>query len=116
MRTVLHCKNYFYKVIFIAAVFFVQVNALAGIPQASDSKISYKIIDSVNKTFGYDIYINDKLKVHQPTIPGVKGNEGFKTKADAEKVAHLAVSKVKEGKMPPLIGNDELKKLNIKIN
>jgi hypothetical protein len=108
---------------FIACLFFAFVNIVSitaqnnsQISKTDNSKIIFKIIDSVNKTYGYDIYIKDKLNVHQPTIPGVHGTEGFKNRADAEKVARFAVAKAKSGKVPPFITKDELKKLNIKTN
>lgn len=78
----------------------------------ANSKITYKIINSANKTYGYDILADNKLLIHQPSIPGATGNNGFKTSASAEKVAQLVISKIKKGEMPPTVTNDDLKKLN----
>jgi hypothetical protein len=78
-----------------------------------DKNLSYKIISSVNKTWGYDIYNNGKLFIHQPSIPALPGNTGFKVKADAEKVAQLVISKVKKGEMPPTLTTQELTALNV---
>ena len=74
---------------------------------------TYKIFENENKTFGYDIYENDKKFIHQPTIPGLQGNNGFVKKSDAEKVAKFAIEKLKQGIIPPTITDQELKKLNI---
>ena len=52
--------------------------------QTASSKFSYKIISTPNNTFGYDIYANGKMMIHQPTPPGMSGNNGFKKKSDAE--------------------------------
>jgi hypothetical protein len=41
------------------------------------------------------------------------GNEGFKTKADAEKVAKLVIDKIKRGEMPPTVSVEEMKKLQV---
>jgi len=82
-------------------------------PVAKNSKITYKIIDAKNNTFGYDIYTDNKLTFHQPTIPGIEGNSGFKTKMDAEKVAKLVITKIKKNEMPPSISIPELKKLKV---
>jgi len=52
-----------------------------------------------------------KLMIHQPTIPGVPGNEGFKTKEAAQKVVDLVLSKINKGEMPPIVTFKGLKKL-----
>jgi hypothetical protein len=75
-------------------------------------KLTYEVIASPNNTWGYDIYRNGKLFVHQPNVPGQVGNEGFKTKSATEAVAKEVISKIKRGEMPPTITIDELKKLN----
>ena len=85
-------------------------------PEASQfekSNITYKIINAANKTFCYDIFADGKLMIHQPSIPGMPGNEGFKTQADAEKVAKLVIGKIKKGEMPPSVTSDEMKKLKV---
>lgn len=81
--------------------------------QYSKSKFTYKIIKSQNHTYCYDIYSDGRLMIHQPSAPGLPGNEGFKTKADAEKVARLVIRKIKKGEMPPSITPEELKKLKV---
>lgn len=73
--------------------------------------MSYKIIAAASNTFGYDIYSNGKLKIHQPSVPGQPGNTGFKTKAGAESTAKLVIEKIKKGEMPPTVTTDELKAL-----
>jgi hypothetical protein len=73
--------------------------------------LSYKIISAANDTWGYDIFSSNKLTIHQPTIPGRPGNEGFKTKEAAQKVAELVIEKMKKGVMPPTVTEEELKKL-----
>ena len=81
-------------------------------PSAAGAKnLTYKIIASAGKTWGYDIYNNNKLFVHQPTIPAMPGNEGFKTKSGAEKVAKKVIEKIGNGESPPTISIDEMKQL-----
>jgi len=41
------------------------------------------------------------------------GNEGFKTKADTEKVALPVIDKIRKGEMPPTVSVDELKELKV---
>ena len=75
------------------------------------ANITHLIIPGINSTWGYDILVNDKLTIHQPSIPSLPGNEGFKTKDGAEKVARLVIKKMKKGEMPPSIDAEEMKKL-----
>jgi len=75
--------------------------------------ISIKIIPSVNKTFGYDIFLYGKPLVHQPNIPGLPGNEGFTTKARARKVAAFVVKKIRNNEMPPTVTIDDLNKMGV---
>src|SRR5215467_7093570 len=79
----------------------------------ANTKLTYKIIDAPGHSFGYDVYANGKLLIHQASIPAMPGNEGFKTKADAEKVAQLVVGKIRKGEMPPTVTVEELKKLKV---
>jgi hypothetical protein len=78
-----------------------------------NASYTFTIIPSVNKTWGYDIFIEKRLYIHQPNAPGLPGNEGFKTKTDAEKVAKLVISKIKKGEMPPSVTIEEMKKLKV---
>lgn len=81
--------------------------------QFANSSFTYKIIASPNETFGYDIYSDNRLMIHQPSMPGLPGNEGFKTKDAAEKVAKLVISKMENGEMPPSVSVEELKELGV---
>jgi len=79
--------------------------------QFSKTKLTYTIINAPNKTFCYDIYADGKLMIHQYSIPAMPGNEGFKTKQGAEKVAKLVIEKIRKGEMPPTISIAEMKKV-----
>ncbi len=81
--------------------------------QFANTQLTYKIIPAANNTFGYDVLASGKILIHQPSKPGLPGNEGFKTKAAAEKVAKLIITKIKNGEMPPSVTPEELKKLNV---
>ena len=76
-----------------------------------NATMTYQLIPGINHTWGYDILVNNKLTIHQPSIPSLPGNEGFKTKEGAEKVARLVIKKMKKGEMPPSIDAEELKKI-----
>jgi hypothetical protein len=81
--------------------------------QFHNAKLTYQIIDAGNKTFGYDIYADGRIMIHQPSVPAFPGNEGFTTKAGAVKIAQLAMSKIKNGEMPPTVTIEEMKKLKV---
>ena len=88
-----------------------QENAAGQSPAAdtyANSKLTYKIIDATAHTYGYDVYADGRLMIHQKSIPAMPGNEGFKTKAGAEKVAQLVISKIKKGEMPPTVTVEEM--------
>ncbi len=74
------------------------------------SNITYSIIGEAHNTFGYDIIIDGKLFIHQPVPPGLAGNDGFKTRDQAIKVATLVISKIKQG-LNPRISMEEMKTL-----
>ena len=76
-------------------------------------KFTFSIIPAANNTWCYDIYMDKKMFIHQPSIPAVPGNEGFKTKDDAEKVAKFVIDKIKKGEMPPSVTIEEMKKLKV---
>jgi len=76
-----------------------------------NTKITYKLIHGINNSWGYDIYVDNRMKIHQPSVPGQPGNEGFKTREGAEKVARLVIKKMKKGEMPPSIDAKEMKKI-----
>lgn len=81
--------------------------------QAAKAEFVYRVIRVEGSGFGYDIYANGKMLVHQPHIPGLAGNVTFATKHDAEKVAELVVKKLKNGELPPVISEEELRRLQV---
>ena len=88
----------------------------ANFPAASayaNTKLTYKIIDAPKHTYGYDVFADGRLMIHQTSVPALPSNEGFKTKEDATKVALLVIEKIKKGEMPPTISIDEIKKLGV---
>lgn len=76
------------------------------------------INDSYNfKTFmvgnywGYDIYKDNQLLVHQPNIPAIEGDRGFSSEQKAISVANLTIQKLRNGIMPPTLNIEELDSL-----
>lgn len=77
------------------------------------STLGIEIIQSLNNTFGYDIHINNQNIIHQPHIPALQGNEGFKSEKDARKVAELVIKKLRKNIFPPTVSIEELDSLQI---
>ena len=76
--------------------------------QFQQSTITYKIIKAEGNTYGYDIYTDGQLMIHQPMKPSIAGNRGFDTKEAASKMAALVISKIKKGEMPPTVSKGEI--------
>ena len=77
----------------------------------SKAKLTYKIISAKNKSWGYDIYVEGKLLIHQSSVPALPGNEGFKSKQAAGKVATKIIEKIRKGENPPSVTIEEMKAL-----
>ena len=74
-----------------------------------NAKLTYKIIPAPNNTWCYDIFKDGSMCIHQNSIPGVAGINGFTTKEKAEKVAQLVVKKIQNVEMPPTVSQEEMK-------
>ena len=104
----------FFKIGFAQSPQKVDEKGSASFPSGESFKganITYKIIPAANNTWCYDVLMEGKLFIHQASAPGLPGNEGFKTKLSAAKVAELIISKMKKGEMPPSVTIEEMKKL-----
>ena len=96
-----------------------QQDPAAQFPDGSayrNSSLTYIIIDAPNNTFCYDVYVDGRLTIHQTSIPGLPGNNGFKTKDDAAKVAELVMYKIRNGEMPPTVTAEEMKNVGVKLD
>jgi hypothetical protein len=74
---------------------------------------TYRIIPSTNQTFGYQIFMQDKLMIEQPTIPGIPSGNGFVNAKQATLVAKKVIQKLKKGIFPPQISSEELQRWGI---
>ena len=82
---------------------------------SNNQRLTYQLIASAGNTYGYDILQNNHKLIHQPSKPGLPGNNGFARKADAVKVAVLVISKIKNNQMPPTVSKHEMDSLKIKL-
>ena len=81
--------------------------------EKTSKKLTFQVIDAPNKTFGYEISVDGKKLIRQTSIPAVAGIEGFKTAAEAEKVAQFLIEKMKKSEALPAVSLDELKQLGV---
>ncbi len=78
----------------------------------ANSLVEAKLYQNEDQTWGYDIIIDGNIYVHQPTKPAVGGNSGFATEAEAQSVADLVISKIKNNVLPPSVTPEEIKNLD----
>lgn len=81
---------------------------------ATESKAVEYIVVETENGYGYKIFLDGKLYINQPNIPGLPGTAGFDDEASARRIAELAVSKIKQGIMLPTISLEELEANGIK--
>lgn len=67
----------------------------------------------IDTCWGYDIYVFGGLLVHQPHIPAIPGNAGFKSEEKARKTAEFVVHKLRNNIMPPSVTLKELDSLGV---
>lgn len=70
-----------------------------------NAEITINIINSQDfgytEGFGYEIIINKEPFISQPHMPAIGFNRVFKSETDAQKVAELIVTKIRNGIIPP---------------
>lgn len=64
--------------------------------------------------YGFDIYQDGKMMIHQNSIPAIQGNKAFATEEDAKAVGALMLYKVSNGIMPPTVSVEDLDSLGVK--
>jgi hypothetical protein len=85
-------KYWAYLLLFFAIIFFIYKSVLK-----QNESIQVQPF-SIKKGWGYDIYKDKKIYIHQEIIPAVEGRKNFVSKIEAEKVGELVVSKMKAAK------------------
>lgn len=61
---------------------------------------------SGNCGWGYDILVDNRVLIHQVSVPSLPGNCGFSKKEWAEKAARLIINKLENRKVPHLTSFD----------
>ena len=102
----------FFMKLFLLAIFLFSSARLTAQPVANPV-VTYKIIAAAHNTFGYDIFSGDHRLIHQASKPCLPGNEGFRRRKDAAKVAQLVVKKLDRHLIPPTVSLHEMDSLKI---
>lgn len=68
-----------------------------------------------DKGWGYNIFADDKLYIHQALIPGISGSYSFTSREDALQVGKLTVQKMAIRKAMPYISRSDLQQLHIHL-
>lgn len=81
------------------------------------SATTFENTDSTGKFlgFGYDVFTGSKRMIHQTTIPGEAGINGFVSAEEAERVARLVITKLESGSGFPTVSRNELDSLKITL-
>ncbi|HLP19909.1 MAG TPA: DUF4907 domain-containing protein [Chitinophagales bacterium] len=90
-----------------------ELQRLENIKTAAVTQFNYFVIKADNNTFGYDVYADGSLFIHQTTIPGLAGTNGFADTTTAGKTAQLVIAKIKKGVLPPVITSADLQELGL---
>lgn len=64
------------------------------------------------KGWGYNIYTDGKVFIHQDIVPALPGNKGFRTREDAMAVGSKVYERLKAGQLPAVTA-EEVKAMGI---
>lgn len=97
-------------------IFFTSSKFLNKIPHngTEKTKFTYKLIPSANNTFGYDVFADNIIILHQQQMPGKADGVGFSGKEDAIKVAQRVILKLNHPIVQPVVSTTELQLLGIR--
>jgi predicted glutamine amidotransferase len=85
-------KYWAYLLLLFSVLFFVYQKVI----KESES-LQVKAFNT-HKGWGYDIFKDNKLYIHQDVIPAVEGRKSFASKDEAVRIGELVISKIKQGK------------------
>lgn len=79
----------------------------------AEADVYFKVFRNDSDGWGYDVYRDDAVFIHQPHVPAIVGHRGFSTEEDARRVAALVAEKIREEMMPPTVSLQELTELGV---
>jgi hypothetical protein len=102
-------KKYWVYAFFLFAVALFAFKRLQTQPQKKAAQVKATL-----KTFhtaigwGYDVYRNNSLFIHQEYMPAVEGRKGFASEEEAKRIGELILGKMKNTDFP-VVTLDEIK-------
>ena len=91
-----------HKLVLLVALLFAAgstIFLLAVKPAPSPKGLSYNCFKTENG-WGYDVFANDRIIIHQPFLPGKSGLSGFGSEKEAGADAQNVIEKIKSGEYP----------------
>jgi Domain of unknown function (DUF4907) len=85
----------------------------------SKSEITLEIyrVDSIDnhgiRGWGYNVLVDGKIYIHQPTVPAVMGNNGFSSEEKARRAGAFVINKIQNNIIPPSVTPEELDSLEV---
>jgi len=77
----------------------------------NDTIYTIKTFSVDSSGWGYDIYKDNKMIIHQPNIPAINSDQSFKTKNDAQKTGEFVIKKLENNIFPPKLTKEEVDSL-----
>lgn len=86
---------------------------LPPVEMPKDSVYDVAIVSNPEGGYGYHILSKGQQIIVQLQPPGFSGNEGFKTKEEALRVATLVITKMNAKQIPPTVTQQEMDSMGI---
>ncbi len=86
-------KYWAYLLLLFSIIFFIYQKVIK-----ENQSLQVKAFNTHNKGWGYDIYKDNKLYIHQEIIPAIEGRKCFASKDEAMRLGELVARKIKQGK------------------
>jgi hypothetical protein len=111
--------------LFLISLFLLNIacgnNSIRSLKKGRSEIVTEKYPDDIKEqpfqnsdsTWGFTIYMNGKIYIHQQLMPGSESSSGFQSKKDASKVAELIIRKIKNHISPENVRENELDSLGI---
>jgi len=89
----------------IHGIFIINILFLVLTQCQANNKIDYRVI-RVKSGWGYELFREDRVIIHQEIIPAIEGNSPFLSRSDARNTGKLALYKLSTGKIPMITRQD----------
>lgn len=96
-------KNWVYILFAFSVILFTVTRITNYYSHKGMKYMTSKTIHSDSLGWGYEIYANNTLLIHQTFIPSIQGKQGFVSEDQAKTIAKLVIKKMATSKdLPPI--------------